>query len=149
MPRSCWTKLRPAGRIAFVAEVHDFPQHQQPDIAVTVQPLGASMFADFFPYTITDVYGTTTYTYVTGATSSPDFPLVNALQTAPAGLGGPIFKSTSAGSSWNEASSGIPSPVAKIVINPQNPSTLYAVSYPCPGRSVPASVQKQLALCAR
>src|SRR5205807_3062712 len=26
---------------------------------------------------------------------------------------------------------------------------LYAVSYPCPGRSVPASVQKQLALCAR
>src|SRR5207248_10425060 len=70
------------------------------------------------------------YAYVTGATSSPDFPVTNPLQTAPAGLGGPIFKSTSGGSAWSEASSGIPSPVSQIVINPQNPSILYALSYP-------------------
>jgi hypothetical protein len=86
------------------------------------------------------------YAYVTGATSSQDFPVANALQTAPAGLGGPIFKSSSAGSAWNEASSGIPSPVSQIVINPQNPSMLYAVSYPDTSapNTAPGAIYKSL-----
>jgi hypothetical protein len=65
--------------------------------------------------------------YVTGSTSSPDFPLTNALQTAPVGLGGPIFRSALNPSSWLEASAGIVTDITQIVVHPRIPSLLYAV----------------------
>jgi len=68
------------------------------------------------------------YAYVSGGTSSPDFPVINAIQPAVIGLGGPVFKSTSSGSVWSEASAGLGGSVSNLIINPQNHSILYAVS---------------------
>lgn len=63
--------------------------------------------------------------YVTGATSSPDFPTANALQPV---LGGSLaFKSTDGGSTWSAISNGLMGTGVKaLVIDPTIRSTLYA-----------------------
>ena len=64
--------------------------------------------------------------YVTGSTSSSDFPTLNAVQ--PAYGGKTLFKSTDAGSSWTSINNGIPGSawVWSLVIDPASPSTIYA-----------------------
>ena len=61
--------------------------------------------------------------YVTGSTYSFDFPLANPLQSRK--VGGPLFKSTDGGASWNDFPVGA-SHFGFIAIDPNMPSTLYA-----------------------
>ena len=64
--------------------------------------------------------------YVTGATTSLDFPTQNALQ--PAFAGRTLFKSTNRAGNWTATNNGVPSnaSVKTIAIDPNATSTLYA-----------------------
>jgi hypothetical protein len=56
-----WNKMSPAGRINFETRVEEVTGDNEPDIAVTVVPLGCRLRPDFFPYELTDVRGTVHY----------------------------------------------------------------------------------------
>jgi Beta-propeller repeat/Putative Ig domain len=60
--------------------------------------------------------------YLTGTTSSPDFPLVNAMQ---AKGGGGLFKTTNGGTSWSVINAGLPFVTSAIVIDPTNSNVVY------------------------
>src|SRR5207237_4739268 len=45
-----WKKLNPSGRIGFEAHVEHFPGRAEPDISVTVTPLGSTLVPEFFRY---------------------------------------------------------------------------------------------------
>jgi photosystem II stability/assembly factor-like uncharacterized protein len=64
--------------------------------------------------------------YVTGSTSSANFPTANPLQAA--FLGKTAFKSINGGSSWSAINTGLPGhlDVKTIAIDPVSPATLYA-----------------------
>ena len=63
--------------------------------------------------------------YVTGSTRSPDFPIVNPLQSSTGGS--PVWLTTDGGTVWNPVESGLASSiVSAIAIDPVNPSTVYA-----------------------
>ena len=63
--------------------------------------------------------------YLTGSTSSADFPVMNALQ--PALPGASVFKSTDGGVTWNTSGNGLNNlDVTHLAINPNTPSTLFA-----------------------
>ena len=60
--------------------------------------------------------------YVTGDTSSPDFPIVNGLKTA-----SNFFKTTDSGANWNNVNSGLTiEDVRAIAVAPTSPNTVYA-----------------------
>ncbi|HEY9405680.1 MAG TPA: Calx-beta domain-containing protein [Pyrinomonadaceae bacterium] len=61
--------------------------------------------------------------YVTGQTSSADFPLVNPIRG-----GGNFFRSGDAGANWSSISgNGLPpGEIASLVVHPQSPATVYA-----------------------
>ena len=60
--------------------------------------------------------------YVTGFTSSLNFPLIaGALRTRSS-----MFKSTNAAASWSNDNYGLPAPVTQLVVHPTQPQTLYA-----------------------
>lgn len=64
--------------------------------------------------------------YVTGTTTSSDFPLMKPLQSHK--VGGPLFKSTDGGGNWdNIAEPGIE--IRSLAVDPQVTSTLYASGY--------------------
>jgi hypothetical protein len=63
--------------------------------------------------------------YVTGDTTSDNFPTVNPLQVMLGGNG--VFKSTSAGADWSGSSTGLTNgDVRALALDPTNPSTIYA-----------------------
>jgi hypothetical protein len=65
--------------------------------------------------------------YVTGRTSSTDFPTVNPLQRANAS--GPVFKTTDGGTTWISINAGLNAfGIYTLVIDPSSPSTVYAAS---------------------
>jgi photosystem II stability/assembly factor-like uncharacterized protein len=61
--------------------------------------------------------------YVTGQTTSTDFPLVNPIRG-----GGNFFRSGDAGTNWSAISGGglPPGEIASMVIHPQSPATVFA-----------------------
>jgi hypothetical protein len=59
--RSAWTKLSPAGQINFETHVEQAGAGDEPDIAVTVIPLGCRIRPDFFKYELSDLRGTVRY----------------------------------------------------------------------------------------
>lgn len=60
--------------------------------------------------------------YVSGSTSSIDFPIVNALKTS-----SNFFKTTDGAATWNNTNTGLaPDSVRAIAIAPNNPNILYA-----------------------
>jgi photosystem II stability/assembly factor-like uncharacterized protein len=69
--------------------------------------------------------------YVTGQTSSMDFPIVNGLKTS-----SNFFKTTDSASSWNNNNSGlVPEPIRGIAVAANAPNILYAVLTGGPYRS--------------
>jgi hypothetical protein len=65
--------------------------------------------------------------YVTGSTTSTNFPTANPLQPA-LGSYSPAFKSTNGGGNWSASGTGLPNSVTitTLAIDPLTPSTLYA-----------------------
>ncbi len=61
MLKTTWRKLAPAGRMWFATRVRLYPNQSEPDIWVTVKPLGCSIHPEFFPYDLTDLRGTVQY----------------------------------------------------------------------------------------
>jgi photosystem II stability/assembly factor-like uncharacterized protein len=60
--------------------------------------------------------------YVTGHTSAPDFPIVNALKTD-----SNFFKTTDSGANWNNINSGLTlETIRTIAVAPNAPNTIYA-----------------------
>ena len=61
--------------------------------------------------------------YVTGQTTSTDFPLVNPIRG-----GGNLFRSNDAGANWSAVSGGglPPGEIASVAFHPQTPATVYA-----------------------
>ena len=69
--------------------------------------------------------------YVTGDTSSIDFPIVNGLKTA-----SNFLKTTDSAANWNNVNSGLPpEPVRAIAVAPTSPNTIYAALAGGPYRS--------------
>jgi photosystem II stability/assembly factor-like uncharacterized protein len=63
--------------------------------------------------------------YVTGRTSSSDFPTVNAIRT-----NDDLIKSADAGASWQTSNAGLHNrPVTRLWADPASPSTLYALTF--------------------
>ena len=63
--------------------------------------------------------------YIAGSTFSADFPTAHALQPR---LAGEIaFKSTDGGATWTPGGAGLAGSASTLIVDPQNPSTLYAV----------------------
>jgi uncharacterized repeat protein (TIGR01451 family) len=65
--------------------------------------------------------------YVSGKTTSYDFPVVNAFQSNRGGFDQIVLKSVDAGTTWNAGSAGeATGAVNTLAVNPVTPSTLYA-----------------------
>lgn len=64
--------------------------------------------------------------YITGTTTSADFPLVRPLQSRK--IGGPLFKSTDGGQSWDYVP-GLSFEINSLVVDPKVTSTIYALNY--------------------
>jgi photosystem II stability/assembly factor-like uncharacterized protein len=62
--------------------------------------------------------------YITGDTSSSDFPVRNAIQSEASVAA--VYRTGNGGSSWERAGSGLPTTPSILAIDSQNPSTLYA-----------------------
>jgi hypothetical protein len=59
--KTAWKKLAPSGRMSFEARVNDIPGQKEPDIAVTLTPLGSGIKPDFFPCALTELRGSVHY----------------------------------------------------------------------------------------
>ncbi len=65
--------------------------------------------------------------YVTGDTNSKDFPVANAFSTEKKGAA--LFKTTDGAASWQPGDAGLGgSGIADLVLDPKNPSVLYAAT---------------------
>ncbi len=62
--------------------------------------------------------------YVTGSTTSENFPLVNSLKTT-----GLFFKTTDAASHWNNNNTGLTEELNALAVAPTNPNMIYAGSF--------------------
>jgi photosystem II stability/assembly factor-like uncharacterized protein len=71
--------------------------------------------------------------YVTGVTTDSDFPVVNPLKTS-----GIFYKTTNAGLSWSNNSTGLPEEPGRLAIAPNNSNVIYAGTGNGPYRSVDA-----------
>jgi photosystem II stability/assembly factor-like uncharacterized protein len=61
--------------------------------------------------------------HVTGSTTAPDFPLVNALKTTSS-----FFRTTDAAANWNNINSGLVGSVNALAVAPNAPNTIYATT---------------------
>lgn len=69
--------------------------------------------------------------YVTGSTSSSDFPIYPIPPNTPSPFqpsngSGPLFKGTANGINWVTANRGLPNTVTAVAVNPTNSSIMYA-----------------------
>src|SRR5262249_44325219 len=65
--------------------------------------------------------------YVTGWTYSANFPTANPFQADNGFISGTAFKSTNAGNTWSDTSTGLPGfSISALAVDPVTPSTLYA-----------------------
>ncbi len=64
------------------------------------------------------------HAYVTGHTSSDDFPSVNPLKTK-----GSFFKTTDAAANWNNNNTGLSADINSLAVAPSAPSTIYAGTF--------------------
>jgi len=61
--------------------------------------------------------------HITGNTSAPDFPLINALKT-----NSTFFKTTDAATNWNNINAGLVGGVNALAVAPNAPNTIYATT---------------------
>ena len=71
--------------------------------------------------------------HVTGLTTASDFPVVNPLKTS-----GIFFKTTNAGSSWNNNNTGLTEELNALAVAPTNPNIIYAGNFSGAYRSTDA-----------
>jgi photosystem II stability/assembly factor-like uncharacterized protein len=67
--------------------------------------------------------------YVTGNTTSSDFPLLNAIRNASTNF----VKTTNSGANWTAKNFNPPRSITSVVIDPQTPATIYAGTNSGPG----------------
>jgi photosystem II stability/assembly factor-like uncharacterized protein len=85
------------------------------------------------------------YAYVTGLTTSADFPLANPLQDQ--ANSGRIFKSTDGGNSWHGFGKGLADlNITSLAIDSQTPSTLYAKGFPGISKSTDGGINWKTSL---
>src|SRR5262249_1353427 len=63
--KTVWKKLSPSGRIWFDATVDKLAGIDDPDVRVSVKPLGCTIRPEFFPCTFTELRGNVKYENVT------------------------------------------------------------------------------------
>ncbi len=63
--------------------------------------------------------------YITGQTTSGDYPTLNPFQAA---TGGGIFTSSNTGTSWNSTTPLMNTNITSLVVDPQTPATVYAAT---------------------
>ena len=94
------------------------------DRTTYTRPISAAQTAIPFSPLPSDTAGKT---YLAGSTASGDFPVTaNAFQNHFNGTF--LYKTADAAKTWNRSDSGLPATASLVQVDPQQPSTVYAVS---------------------